>query len=246
MPSLTALFSRKDAAADAAPGPDESGPAHGARVRARRRLIGAVVLLALGLTVFPSVFDTRPRPLAPDIPIEAAQATKSPPAAERPVPRPPLPDAGQDPPLAAPTPPPPAAPAASGPGMAAAERVAAVAPRTPPAVAPVAAASTPPIDRAPAPGAGSAATAAAAGTASAPPKAPRFVVQVGAYTDALTLREARQRVEKLGLRTYTQEIETDAGKRTRVRVGPFDTRAEAERAGATLKAGGMPAHVLAL
>jgi DedD protein len=30
------------------------------------------------------------------------------------------------------------------------------------------------------------------------------VVQVGAYTDATTLRDARQKVEKLGLKTYTQ------------------------------------------
>ena len=36
----------------------------------------------------------------------------------------------------------------------------------------------------------------------------RFVVQVGAFADAATAREARQKVEKLGLKTYTQVVET--------------------------------------
>jgi len=76
--------------------------------------------------------------------------------------------------------------------------------------------------------------------------ASRFVVQAGAYTDAATLHEARQKVEKLGLKTYTQVIETDAGKRTRVRIGPFATRQEAEAAAARIKAAGLPAALLAL
>jgi DedD protein len=72
------------------------------------------------------------------------------------------------------------------------------------------------------------------------------VVQVGAYTDAATLRAARAKVEKLGLKTYTQVIEGDAGKRTRVRLGPYATRAEADAAAAKLKGAGLPANVLAL
>ena len=60
------------------------------------------------------------------------------------------------------------------------------------------------------------------------------------------MREARQKVEKLGLKTYTQIIETTSGKRTRVRVGPFDTRDEADRAGTLLKGAGMPAYILVM
>lgn len=71
-------------------------------------------------------------------------------------------------------------------------------------------------------------------------------MQVGAYADAATLRETRQKVEKLGLKTYTQVIESDAGQRTRVRVGPFGTRAEAQAAAAKLKAAGLPANLLTL
>ena len=71
-------------------------------------------------------------------------------------------------------------------------------------------------------------------------------MQVGAYSDANALREARAKVEKLGLKTYTQLIATEAGSRTRVRVGPFTTREEAERAASRLRGGGLPAAILAL
>jgi DedD protein len=69
---------------------------------------------------------------------------------------------------------------------------------------------------------------------------------VGAYSDATTLRDARAKVEKLGLKTYTQVIEGDAGRRTRVRVGPFATREEAEAAAAKVRRGGLPANLLTL
>jgi DedD protein len=86
----------------------------------------------------------------------------------------------------------------------------------------------------------------AAAPAASEPRAPRFVVQAGAYTDAAALREARQKVEKLGLKTYTQVIETSAGSRTRVRVGPFETRDEAEKAADRIKGSGLAASILSL
>ncbi len=72
------------------------------------------------------------------------------------------------------------------------------------------------------------------------------MVQVGAYTDPAALRDARGKVERLGLKTYTQVIETAAGKRTRVRVGPFEDRTDAEAAARKLKSAGLPANILAL
>ena len=83
-------------------------------------------------------------------------------------------------------------------------------------------------------------------SASSVAKTGRFVVQAGAYTDPGSLRDARQKVEKLGLKTYTQVIESDAGKRTRVRVGPFETRQEAEAVAARVKAAGLQVSVLTL
>ena len=40
------------------------------RKRAKQRLIGASVLVLMGVVGFPLVFDTEPRPVAGDIPIE--------------------------------------------------------------------------------------------------------------------------------------------------------------------------------
>jgi DedD protein len=88
--------------------------------------------------------------------------------------------------------------------------------------------------------------AAAAAPAPVPAKGGRYVVQVGAYADPAMLHEARQKVEKLGLKTYTQVIEGDAGKRTRVRVGPFASREEASSAAARVKGAGLPANVVTL
>jgi DedD protein len=72
------------------------------------------------------------------------------------------------------------------------------------------------------------------------------VVQVGAFADDGAVRQTRQKVEKLGLKTYTQEVNTDAGKRVRVRVGPFATRDEAAQVLGKLKGAGLPGAVLTL
>lgn len=57
----------------------------------------------------------------------------------------------------------------------------------------------------------------------------RLVIQVGAYNDAAKVREARQKLEAAGFKTYTQVIDSKDGKRTRVRVGPFESKAEADK-----------------
>ncbi len=252
-----------------------------ARARARRRLVGALVLLLVGVIGFPVLFETQPRPLPLDIPIQLpageghSGAPAAPPAPGRPLPVLSVPaDDGAEGNGAAPAAPLPATPPAAlaaKPAVAAAASVpaetvlearkappaAVVAPASVLAKAPAGKASATPV-AAPAaprpqpaasrPADGARAAALLAGTASAPAAAAegRFVVQVGAYTDATTLRAARAKVEKLGLKTYTQIIEGDAGKRTRVRLGPYATRAEADAAAAKLKAAGLPGNVLTL
>ena len=80
----------------------------------------------------------------------------------------------------------------------------------------------------------------------AAPDAERFIVQVGAFSDDTKVREARAKLERGGLTTYTQAVQTKDGKRTRVRVGPFLGRQDAEKAAAKIKALGLPAAVLSL
>jgi DedD protein len=71
-------------------------------------------------------------------------------------------------------------------------------------------------------------------------------VQVGAFADAAAARETRAKAEKLGLKTYTQVASTPSGNRIRVRVGPFGSRDEADRALAKARGAGLSAVVLTL
>ena len=56
----------------------------------------------------------------------------------------------------------------------------------------------------------------------------------------------RSKLERAGLKTYTHVAETEQGKRIRVRVGPFESRAQAEKAAQKVKALGLPAAILTL
>lgn len=210
---------------------DEASSVQEARTRARRRLIGAAVLVGIGIVGFPLIFETQPRPVAADIPIVAAPRDN----------------------VAAPPPVRAAAPAPV-PKASAAVVAEPAAPASAASVAAAPAVRAAPVASAPAAEDSDGRRAQALLEGRPPPTAPaasepksaRFVVQAGAYTEAAALREARQKVEKLGLKTYTQVIETDAGARTRVRVGPFETREEAEKVAARIKGSGMAANILSL
>lgn len=264
------------------------------RRRARHRLIGAAVLVLLGVIGFPMLFDTQPRPVPVDIPIE-------------------IPDRNKVAPLVVPAPVA-EAPASAKPATPAPSQVAATAPRSTGAsaanglsegeelvpsqrpAAPRPAAQAPskpeakpeaksepkpehkpeskpeskpeakpehkpepkpapaPAEPKPAPRTDEAARARAllegrsteSAGASAQGEEGRFIVQVGAFADADKAREARTKVERAGLKTYTQVADTKDGKRTRVRVGPFNNRAEADKAAARIKGLGLSASVLTL
>lgn len=251
---------------DTVAGPDA---VQAARTRARRRLIGALVLLVAGVIGFPLLFETTPRPVAPDTPIVMSPRGSAPSPQTRSEARSAAPaEGGVEPaqPAASVARPPPAGGApersvAAPPPKPAAGPPTGAAPRAAPASAPVAVARTAPSPTAQPRASASAPSATddaararallegrtvAPAAAPAPAAGGRFVVQVGAYTDPATLREARARVEKLGLKTYTQAVQVDGSTRTRVRVGPFASRDEALAVADRLKGAGLPANVLAL
>jgi DedD protein len=87
---------------------------------------------------------------------------------------------------------------------------------------------------------------AAPAAASAPATGERFVVQVGAYADQARAREVRLKIERAGLKTYTQVAKTSEGNRIRVRLGPFNTRAEADKVAQKIKSLGLTPGVLTL
>jgi DedD protein len=184
-------------------------------------LLGAAVLVVLAVIGFPFLFDTQPRTVSVDIAVEIPDKNKSRSPAN--------PVEAAPTPAASPTPLPPEQ------GLSAKEEVVApnAANATKPApVAPAVPATIPPPPAKP--------EATKAETPKAEPEkspiaeakdgAARFVVQVGAYADADKAREVRRKLEKAGLKTYTHVADTKEGKRTRVRLGPFATRDEADKA----------------
>lgn len=232
-------------------GPSQPPTIETVRRRARQRLIGATVLVVAGIVGFSLLFDAQPRPVQVDVAIDIPSRTQAPPLA-LPVPA----EAGESAPaeearlaapadaaepapavvvqaVPAPPAPPPPAPA---PAPAPSPSKSAVTPAAPP-VPSAPPTSTPPTS-APAPAPAAAAASASTGA--------RLVVQVGAYADARRAQEVRNRLERAGLRTYAQVAQTAEGPRTRVRLGPFDSRAEAERAAERVKALDLPAVILTL
>lgn len=267
------------------------------RVRARRRLIGAVALVLLGVIVFPLVFESRPKPVPSNIHLDIPSQTKAPALTL---------------PASAPAPAGASSPVATAAGHASAARAASAVAASVPATAPVPIESAagvqpkvgasaappepaPPARVAPGPAAtegkrkppaaparpeppAQAQTKAIAGarnalaalegkspaqisvaqaeaalahggqpaTDEAAPSKARFVVQAGAFADAHAAQAVRARIEKAGLRTYTQVVDTAQGKRIRVRVGPFPTRDAAEQALAKLRRLGLSGAVLTL
>lgn len=62
-----------------------------------------------------------------------------------------------------------------------------------------------------------------------------FAVQVGAFADAAAATALRDRLRGAGFNAFTDAVDTDAGRRTRVRAGPAITRAEADALKAQIK-----------
>ncbi len=237
-------------------GPVQTPSIDSIRRQARHRLIGASVLVLAGVIGLPWLFDTQPRPVPVDITIDIpAKDRASPLAPPQNVQRPPAVSVAQEREevLPASTPPvePPAPTDAAAPALAA--PVTSKVPVAPsPSPAPVAPTpvARPPSPLAPsapaAPSAPEAARAQALLEGRTPPPAGRVVVQVGAFAEQARAQEVRQRLERAGLKTYTQVAQTADGPRIRVRLGPFDTRAEAERAAEQVKQLGLPASILTL
>lgn len=212
------------------------------RRRARHRLIGAVVLVLAAVVGFPLLFDTQPRPVAVDIPIEIPDRNQV-------HPLPPLP---QSPVASGRVAAPAVTPAASAPAVAEArpepapepapEKVAQAEPEKKPEPKP-----EPKAEPKPEPKLAEAAKARAlleGKTVDA--SGARYVVQVGAFAEKDKALQAQRKLERAGLKNYTNVAETREGKRIRVRAGPFASRAEADKAAEKIKGLDLPAAILTL
>ncbi|BDR08081.1 SPOR domain-containing protein [Comamonas thiooxydans] len=276
------------------------------RRRARHRLIGAAVLVLIGVVGFPLLFDTQPRPIPVNIPIEIPDQANSAPevvpgahvASQTAAPSGRVAanaslDDGEE--VLAPSARP-AVPAATAPAVGAAVTAAAVGtaaavasqvkPEPKPEVKPLPKpepkpevkperkpeskpekpkaevkpevkpeikkpeAKPEPKHKPEAPKVDEAARARAllegrSTSEAAPAKEAaatneRFIVQIGAFAEVGKANEIKG---KLGAGAFTQTVDTKDGKRTRVRMGPFKSREEAEKAAARAKSLGLPASV---
>jgi DedD protein len=214
-----------------------------ARLRARRRLIGAATLVFAGLIIFPLLFENKPRPLPAGVVVQVSgQTQESNPASTlqsatgavrlAPSSLPPAqvqPEAATENPQDSP---------AEMPSVPAIEMVSDnPAPAASAAMAPRAVPSSPPTKTAPSPATPAAFQFPATG---------RFVVQVGAFADAKLAQEVRYKLEAAKLRTYTHVINTPDGKRIRVRIGPLSKRDDAEKTLAKVKSLGLGGNILLL
>lgn len=275
------------------------------RRRARHRLIGAAVLVLVGVVGFPLLFDTQPRPIAVDVPIEIPdrnqvapmvvpgehttmpanpRGTATTPSTATPVPKAPVrteSSLGEGEEVftpAVPVPPQPQLapkpevkpepkPEVKKPEPKPEPKAEVKKPEPKPEVKKPEPKPEPKVEHKPEPKAEAkpepkpepkkprdedaeraralleGRSASAAKPEAAAKQEGKFIVQVGAFGDADKANEVRQKLAGAGLKAYTQTVNAAAGKVTRVRVGPFNGRAEADKAAARIKGLGLPASV---
>lgn len=221
------------------------------RRRAKYRLIGAAVLVLIGVIGFPLLFDKQPRPISVDLSIEIPDRNKVKPLSI------PIATAMQADKPANAASAPPSAPAPAAALIIEEEVILAPVTKASEATKPIAktepkSADKPAEKRGLPPLKVNEATKAQALLEGRDPEQKmdasegRYVVQVGAFADATRAREVRLKVEHAGLKTYTQVAETKDGRRIRVRVGPFTVKAEADKAAEKIKKLDLPAAILTL
>ena len=232
--------------------------------RARRRLVGAIALAGLAAVVLPIVMDKQPTQQVQDVQIQIPGQEQVPfnPNPEMPPLLPPTEDS------ATPTNP------ATEPTRAASDSVkpansAVKAPEKtpekvpdkkpeqpkapPPDKTPEKAPEKPPVKR-PDTSEQDAQRAAAilAGKAAATPPAASaerngssYAILIGAFSNPANVKQLQGKIGELGIKVYTEALDTPKGKKTRVRAGPFATKEAADQALAKIKRIGVNGVVAA-
>lgn len=209
------------------------------RKRARRRLVGAVALVLLMVTVLPMVLDDRQvKPSQPDIAISIPSqdggnftsriVPVAPEAASQPAPA----SVELAPPLEKPDAPVSAKPV---------ERPAPVAePAKPESVSPARAEPAPkPVSEAALVEAPvKEASPAKPSPAKATQKKGAYLVQIGVFTEGPKAKELVSKLAAQGFHPVSEKLDTPKGVKIRLRMGPYATKQDAEAALAKLKSAG--------
>ena len=224
--------------------------------RARRRLIGAVVLALAAAVSIPLLLESEPKPLGDDVSIQIPpidngkfvnplSSGKTADVKGRPQVKAEAPASVAPAASAAPTPSEPNADGVTVPkdGVTAAERrVLGQAPMANPPRMPAVAstdANSPPASAESA-SASPAPVAPATQVASVEPgKAGAFAIQLAAFADAKAANDLAAKLKAAGFAGYVEPLATDKGPMQRVRAGPYASRADADAALRKLKAAGF-------
>lgn len=184
------------------------------RRRARRRLVGAIALVLALVIIPPWIMDLEPKPvvtnLTVEIPKQESVGLKPPAPPPSPAAKPP-----ESPPSPATKPPEPAA-------MGQPPR----APEAKPEAAPKRDAAK--ANRDP-----------EAKRAEAILNAEAYVVPLGSFASKDNVKQLEAKLAKAGVKHYTENIPTSSGEQTRVRAGPYTTKAAAESSRDKLKSLGL-------
>ena len=238
------------------------------RRRARRRLVGAVVLALAAAVLVPMLLESDPKPLGEDVsvkipPVDEGKfvsklgeknrsADASPPSPIKPAPlakpaetAPPAKDvptakAPSTDPASAPQAPP-VKPTVVPPLLSPAPKEAAAPTETQPAPSQPTSSPPPSAPNKPAPPPASTPPASSPSEASKPskPASGAFSVQLAAFSDDKGANALVNRLKKSGHSAYTEPYASSRGTVWRVRVGPFSSREAAEGARNRLKADGQ-------
>jgi len=183
--------------------------------RARRRLVGAIVLVTFVVIILPLILDKEPGPAGPPLSVQIPSQESG----------------GFNTRVVPPAPLVPAAPAP--------EKKSEIAPIN--AAPPPAKAATPTLKAEPAvvrevakvPDKTEEVRAQAALNDQA------WVVTLDAFSDKKNVKQLRTKLSAAGVKSYTEPVKTGKGELTRVRAGPFASKEAAEKARAKLDAMGL-------
>lgn len=233
--------------------------------RARRRLVGAIAFAGLAAVVLPMVMDDEPKPQVQDVQISIPgqdQTPFNPPLLAKPQPAPvAVQEAAKPAPPAvtlAPAPTPTkseAAPLAQSSAKPVEKKIEKTVEKKAEKIAkPVDKPAEKAVDKHAKPSASEPQRAAAILDGKPPESAANsannsnsgpYVILIGAFANPVNVKQLQSKIGDLGIKTFTEPLDSPQGKKTRVRAGPFPNREAAEKALERIKRIGVSGVVAA-
>lgn len=195
--------------------------------RARRRLVGAIALVLLMVTILPMILDDRSgsqpqQEIAITIPSQDDEefTSKVAPLTEEVIDLEPAIEPAAEPKQAPSTAKPvePDAPVAKAPESKPAAQAANPATPKPAATPTVPATST--------------------------SKSDSYLIQVGVFSDAANVKQLEDKLKAQNLKAYTEKLQTEKGEKIRLRTGPYASKADAEKALLAVQKAGLSGMII--